>query len=121
MGNLKNKRRRICALRPPATGSLVDERVHVDEVDECFEEGEEEVRRRRYRREYGRQWQQKSRARIAEICAQEVAQDIEYHYSQLETTSQDTSTSNPKWSRSFQRQTAFIARSIVTYAQVSKK
>ena len=121
MGNLKNKRRRICALRPPATGSLVDESVHVDEVDECFEEGEEEVRRRRYRREYARQWQRKSRARIAEICAQEVAQDIEYHYSQLETTSQDTSTSNPEWSRSFQRQTAFIARSIVTYAQVSKK
>ena len=51
MGNLKNKRRRVCAPRPPATGSLEDESVHVDEVRECFDEGEEEVRRRTYRRE----------------------------------------------------------------------
>ena len=100
MGNLKNKRRRVCAPRPLDTGFLVDESVHVDEVDECFEEGEEEVRRR-YRRKYARQWQRKSRPRIAEICAQEVAQDIECHNSRLETTSQDTSTSNPEWSRSF--------------------
>lgn len=116
MGNLKNKRRRVCAPRPPATGSLVDESVHVDEVHECFEEGEEEVQRRTYRREYARQWQRKSRARFREMSAQEVAQDIEYHNSQLETTSHDTSTSNPEWSRSFQRQTASVARSIVTYA-----
>lgn len=90
MVNLKNKRKRVSVPRPPTIGSLVDKSVHVDEIDEDFEVGEAKIQRRIYKREYARQWQRNSRARIVEIHAQELARNIETHKSRLETTSQHT-------------------------------
>lgn len=107
MGNQKNKRKRVSAPHPHAIDTLVHEGVHVDEV---------ELQRRSYRREYARQWQRNSRAHFAEIRDQEIAENIKILDSQIETASQDTSTSILDGSRSFQRQTTSIARNIVTYA-----